>query len=60
MLVEVIFGLPGLGSLMIDAITSQDLPLIQGVSLVYALAVLLSNTLMELWLIRLDPRLRTE
>ncbi|MGZ8009178.1 ABC transporter permease [Pseudomonas syringae] len=60
LLVEVIFGLPGLGSLMIDAITSQDLPLIQGVSLVYALAVLLSNTLMELWLIRLDPRLRTE
>ncbi|QJI37104.1 ABC transporter permease [Pseudomonas sp. ADAK13] len=58
LLVESIFGLPGLGNLMIDAIASQDLPMIQGVALVYTMAVLLSNTCVELALVHLDPRLR--
>lgn len=50
LLVETIFGLPGLGMLMIKAINNLDLPLIQGVAFCYTLLVILvqmmTNTLM--------------
>ncbi len=56
LLIEKIYGLQGIGSLMIDAINNQDLPVIQAVALVYAICVLMINQATE-WLQHvLDPR----
>ncbi len=59
LLIEAIYSIPGLGSLMITAIRSQDLPLIQGITLTYSVVVLLMNTLVDLTYVWLNPRLRT-
>jgi|GEM_PF-439600 len=58
LLIEKIYGLQGLGSLMIDAINNQDLPVIQAVALVYALCVLIINQTTEWLQYMLDPRAR--
>lgn len=57
-LVEVIFGYPGLGNLMVDAVRNQDLPVIQTVALVYCLLVLVLNALVEVLYLAVNPRLR--
>ena len=58
LLIEVIYGFPGMGSLMIGAIRTFDLPLIQGVALTYCAVVLALNSLVDLAFLWLDPRLR--
>lgn len=57
-LVEVIFGYPGLGNLMVDAVRNHDLPVIQAVALVYCLLVLAINALVEVLYLAVNPRLR--
>ena len=57
-LIEAIYGLPGLGNLMIGAIRTHDLPLIQGITLTYCAAVLLLNNVVDLAYLWLNPRLR--
>lgn len=47
LLVETIFGLPGLGALMLKGITNQDLPIIQSVALCYGIAVLFINIVIK-------------
>jgi ABC-type dipeptide/oligopeptide/nickel transport system permease component len=56
--VETAFGWPGVGRLMVDAIASRDLPLVQGIVIVGALTVLLLSLLVDLIYLRLDPRVR--
>jgi peptide/nickel transport system permease protein len=58
LLIESIYSLPGLGNLMIGAIRTHDLPLIQGITLTYCAAVLLLNSLVDLTYLWLNPRLR--
>jgi peptide/nickel transport system permease protein len=58
--VEYIFSYPGLGSLLIDAITNRDLPVIESVVLVFATGVVLFNLIADILTIYLTPRLRTE
>lgn len=58
LLVEVIYSYPGLGSLMVQAVANTDLPVIQGVALVYAVAVLLINLAVDLTALMLNPKLR--
>jgi peptide/nickel transport system permease protein len=58
LLVEVIYSYPGLGSLMVQAVANTDLPVIQGVALVYAVAVLLINLGVDLTALMLNPKLR--
>ncbi len=58
LLVEVIFSYPGLGNLMVEAVRNTDLPIIQGVALVYALAVLIINLFVDLSYLTLNPKLR--
>jgi peptide/nickel transport system permease protein len=55
---EVLFGLPGLGTLAYQAITGRDYPVIQAVVLVFAAGVVLVNGLADLTERLLDPRLR--
>jgi peptide/nickel transport system permease protein len=58
LLVEVIYGYPGIGSMMVEAVRNTDLPIIQGVALVYALAVLLINLGVDVLMLLLNPKLR--
>lgn len=53
---EEIFSLPGLGSLVVDAVRDQDLPVIQGVVLVSAVVAVLVNLLVDLSYAFLNPK----
>lgn len=55
---EHIFGLPGMGSFVLEAISRRDYPVIQAVNLFVAVLVILSNLLVDLSYGALDPRLR--
>ncbi|UUW88785.1 ABC transporter permease [Pimelobacter simplex] len=55
-LVENVFSWPGLGSTIVQSITTKDYPLVQGIVIVYGLGVLLINTLVDVTLAILDPR----
>jgi len=55
---EVLFGLPGLGTLAYQAISGRDYPVIQAVVLIFAAGVVLVNGLADLAQRALDPRLR--
>jgi peptide/nickel transport system permease protein len=57
---EHIFGLPGMGSFVLEAISRRDYPVIQAVNLFVALLVVLSNLLVDLSYGVLDPRIRQE
>jgi peptide/nickel transport system permease protein len=57
-IVEYVFSLPGLGSLLIRSVGYRDYPLIQGLSLVFAILVVSINLLADLSYIFVDPRVR--
>jgi ABC-type dipeptide/oligopeptide/nickel transport system permease component len=57
-LIEKLFGLPGLGNMAIDAVTSRDLPLIQGIVLTFALIFIAVNLVVDALNTALNPRLR--
>jgi peptide/nickel transport system permease protein len=54
--VETIFGLPGVGGLMVNAMLARDLLVVQGVTLVIAMIVVLINLFVDLLYSRVDPR----
>ena len=56
--IERVFDLNGLGNLMLNAIGERDYPVVQGVTIVYAIAVVAVNLLTDLIVARLDPRTR--
>ena len=56
--VEAVYGWPGIGQLAFQAIQQVDVPIIMGVTLVSALAVVLGNLLADLAAPLLDPRIR--
>jgi len=55
---EQVFGLPGLGFTAVQAITQQDLPIIIGVVIVAAAAVVVANIVVDAFYAVLDPRVR--
>jgi len=57
--VETIFGFPGVGKLMIDAILQRDFNVILAAIMVTALAIFVMNLLIDLAYVALDPRIRT-
>jgi len=57
--VETIFSWPGLGLLTYDALRGPDLPLLQGLFLVFSASVIFFNLLADLLYVYLDPRVRT-
>jgi peptide/nickel transport system permease protein len=58
LIAEMIFSWPGLGRMMITAISARDFPLVQGCVLVYALTYVVVNTLIDLFYGLIDPRIR--
>ena len=55
---ETIFAVPGLGRLTVDSILTRDYPMVQGVVLFPALAVVATNLIVDLTYAVLDPRIR--
>lgn len=58
--IEQVFGLPGLGQLLLTGVLQRDLPLVQGVVMLSALFILFVNLVFDLILMLLDPRVRFE
>ena len=59
-IVERVFALPGLGTLMLESIYSRDFPVVQGVVIVIAVLVVLVNLATDLAHASLDPRVGVE
>jgi peptide/nickel transport system permease protein len=58
LLVEMIFGFPGVGNLMVQAVKGNDLPLIQGIALIFCVQLVITVIVDVLYAV-LNPRLRT-
>ena len=58
-LVETVFGRPGIGALALQATTNKDMPLVIGLVLLSALVFVVLSTLVDLLYLVIDPRLRT-
>jgi peptide/nickel transport system permease protein len=57
-IIENVFAIPGVGQLMINSIFQRDFPVVQGVTLVFAVLVVLINLLTDVAYALLDPRVR--
>jgi peptide/nickel transport system permease protein len=57
-IIENVFAIPGVGQLMINSIFQRDFPVVQGVTLVFAVLVVLINLLADMAYAALDPRVR--
>jgi len=57
-IIEKIFLVPGMGTLLLDAITARDYTLIQAIVLIYVTVVLTANLVVDLMYAWLDPRIR--
>ena len=57
-LIEVVFSLPGVGSLLLNAVEVRDYPVVQGVVLLTSCTFILMNLLVDLSYALIDPRIR--
>ncbi|MBB5958644.1 peptide/nickel transport system permease protein [Saccharothrix tamanrassetensis] len=57
-LVESTFALPGLGSLLVESVSTKDIPVVQGLALLTAALVIGVNLIVDLCYLGLDPRVR--
>ena len=55
---ETVFAIPGIGRLAVDAITSRDMPLLQGTVLFTTVLMILGNLVADLLYTVIDPRIR--
>ncbi|MFD7620448.1 ABC transporter permease [Streptomyces sp. NPDC059802] len=59
-LTETVFARPGLGRVLVTAVTSKDIPVVTSLVLLSAAAFVVVNLLVDLAYLVIDPRLRTE
>jgi peptide/nickel transport system permease protein len=59
-IIEQIFALPGIGTELLQAISNRNIPVIEGIVLVFAVIVVLCNLVTDLLYAVLDPRVRHE
>jgi peptide/nickel transport system permease protein len=57
-IIEWIFGIPGMGQFLVDAIVQRDYPVIQGINLVIVTIIVTTNLTVDLVYALLDPRIR--
>jgi peptide/nickel transport system permease protein len=55
---ETVFNIPGIGRLVVDAISKRDYPIIQGVTLIFSGVYVIVNLIVDLSYTLLDPRIR--
>jgi peptide/nickel transport system permease protein len=55
---ETVFNIPGVGRLVVDAISQRDYPIIQGVTLIFSGVYVIVNLIVDLSYTVLDPRIR--
>jgi peptide/nickel transport system permease protein len=60
LVMEIVFSYPGIGLLLLNAVTSSDFPLMQAIFLVITFAVLLANLIVDLIIVLVDPRARAK
>jgi peptide/nickel transport system permease protein len=60
LLTEIVFSYPGIGYILLQAVSSEDYPLLQGIFLIITFAVLAANFIADLTYAVLDPRTRQE
>jgi peptide/nickel transport system permease protein len=58
LIVETVFAWPGVGTLLNQAVSSRDYPIVQGVVVVYVTISVLANLLVDVLYVYLDPRIR--
>ena len=58
--IELVFSLPGIGKLLVDAVSRRDYPVVEGVVLAVAVLLALLNVLVDLLYAVLDPRVRLQ
>jgi len=59
LVMEIVFSYPGIGLLLLNAVTSNDYPLMQAIFLVITFAVLIANLIVDMIVVFADPRART-
>ena len=59
-LIENVFGIAGMGRLIVSASLARDIPLVTGVFLFVAMLVVVTNAVADAWTIFLDPRLEDD
>jgi peptide/nickel transport system permease protein len=58
--IETVFNYPGIGTLMVNAISNRDLPLVQGIAIILSAVFIAINFIADLLSLVLNPRLRAE
>jgi peptide/nickel transport system permease protein len=58
LVMEIVFSYPGIGELLLTAVTSNDFPLMQAIFLVITFTVLLANLIVDMIIVVADPRAR--
>jgi peptide/nickel transport system permease protein len=57
-IVETIFAFPGIGRLMVESIFARDFVMVQGLTLVFALVIIIANLIVDISYAYLDPRIK--
>ena len=57
-IIERVFGLPGIGDLLVDSISTRDFPVTQAMVLIIAFSIVLMNLLVDILYVFVDPRVR--
>ena len=60
MVIETVFGWPGLGRMVVKAIFDRDFPLIQGTVMIYAFTFVMANLIVDILYTYLNPRIRMQ
>ena len=58
LVMEIVFAYPGIGLLLLNAVSADDFPLMQAIFLVITFAVLIANFLVDIIIVLFDPRVR--
>ncbi len=58
-ILETVFAWPGVGRLLVTAVSGRDFPVVQGVTMMVAVVTLLINLLVDITYAYVDPRIRT-
>ena len=56
--VEIIFGIPGMGKHLVQSVTNRDYPLILGITLIFSVMLILANLIVDLLYTAVDPRIK--